>query len=115
MTEHARPTPPPETPSTPRPDLGRELARVALGPDVPTFEDLRYAVYAEARSLFQRGEKIRLLVLGREIFEILDRRLVFRTAAHKGPPHVITPYGNLLVMQMDPQGEDEALTFLILG
>jgi hypothetical protein len=55
---------------------------------------------------------MRRLLLSRDIYEILNRRLVFKTPAHKDAVHFVTPYGNLRVEQMD-EALDEPLSFII--
>jgi hypothetical protein len=46
------------------------------------------------------------------LLEILNRRLVFKTAAHKDLPHFITPYGNLEAEPMNAS-IDEPMSFII--
>ncbi len=88
------------------------LVRVKLSEDDLTYDAIKIAIYAQARYLYEKNQPIRTLLLSSDIYEILNRRLVFSTAAHKEQPHFITPYGNLRVEAM--QGDlDEPLSFII--
>lgn len=89
-----------------------DLVRVKLSEDDLSFETIKGAVYAQARYLFEREKPIAKLLLSKDLFEILNRRLVFKTAAHKDAPHFITPYGNLEVEVMN-EGLDEAMSFIV--
>jgi hypothetical protein len=104
-----------ETPPTIRPDL----VRVKLSEDELTFDAIKTAIYAQAHYLFENAQPsgrtigpLRVLLLSRDIYEILNRRLVFSTSAHKELPHFITPYGNLRVEEMQDD-LDEPLSFII--
>ena len=63
----------------------------------PDFDAVKQAIYGRMQELHDAGIAITRLVLSPDIYEILNTRLVFKTAAHKELPHLITPYGNLLV------------------
>ncbi len=76
------------------------------------YETIKEAIYAQSRYLYERGEHVATLLLSKDLHEILNRRLVFTTAAHKDPPHFITPYGNLQVEAMDEE-LDEPQSFII--
>ena len=88
------------------------LVRVQIAPDDLTYEAIKAAIYSQARYLYERGQKIRRLLLSKDVHEILSKRLVFKTAAHKDLPQFITPFGNLRVVQMDAS-LDEPLSFII--
>ena len=89
-----------------------DLVRIKLPEDDLTYDTIKNAIYAQARYLFEKGKPIRELLLSKDIYEILNRRLVFKTTAHKDLPHFITPYGNLRVVEMDAS-LDEPLSFII--
>ena len=89
-----------------------DLIRVKLSEDDLTYESIKNAIYAQARYLHEKESPISKLMLSKDLFEILNRRLVFKTAAHKDLPHFITPYGNLEVEAMDV-GVDEPMSFII--
>ena len=89
-----------------------DLVRVKLSEDDLSFDTIKSAIYAQARYLFEREKPIAKLLLSKDLFEILNRRLVFKTAAHKDAPHFITPYGNLEVEAMN-EGLDEAMSFIV--
>ncbi len=91
---------------------GPEILRVKLTDDDLTYDTIKSAIYAQARDLHARGDHIGKLLLSKDLFEILNRRLVFKTAAHKDLPHFITPYGNLEAEAMDV-GMDEPMSFII--
>ena|SRR5438128_203193 len=88
------------------------LVRIKLAEDDLTFDAIKTAIYSQARYLHEKGEAISKLLLSKDVYEILNRRLVFKTAAHKDRPHFITPYGNLRVEEMGPE-LDEPLSFII--
>ena len=92
--------------------VASDLVRIKLSEDDPTYETIKQAIYAQARYLFEKNQPIRQLLLSKDIYEILNRRLVFKTAAHKDLPHFITPYGNLRVEEMGASLE-EPLSFII--
>ena len=100
------------------PDVSSELVRVKLTEDDISFDTIKSAIYAQARYLFEKNnlahasDRVSKLLLSKDLFEILNRRLVFKTAAHHDLPHFITPYGNLEVEAMDA-GVDEPLSFII--
>jgi hypothetical protein len=96
------------------PDLSSssELIRVKLAEDDLSYEAIKQAIYAQARALHEGGNPIAKLHLSKDLFEILNRRLVFKTAAHKDLPHFITPYGNLEADEMNA-GMDEPMSFII--
>ena len=89
-----------------------DLVRVKLAEHDRSFDAIKSAIYAQARYLFEKGQPLSKLLLSNDVFEILDRRLVFKTAAHKDAPHFITPYGNLEVEKMDEEME-EPMSFII--
>ncbi len=89
-----------------------ELVRVKVGEEELSYEAIKNAIYAQARDLHEKGKPIAKVLLSRDLFEILNRRLVFTTAAHKDLPHFITPYGNLEAEGMNA-GIDEPMSFII--
>ena len=102
--------PEPETPPAIHPDL----VRVKIPEDSLTYDAIKTAIYAQARYLFEKGQAIKVLLLSQDIYEILNRRLLFKTPAHKELPHFVTPFGNLRVEQMSAD-LDEPLSFIIEG
>lgn len=94
------------------PEAPAELVRVKLLETDMTYDAIKSAIYAQSRYLFEKHEPLSKLLLSKDLYEILNRRLVFKTAAHKGPPHFITPYGNL---EVEVMGDDlnEPLSFII--
>ncbi len=97
---------------TDSPPSTADLIRVKLSEDDLTYETIKNAIYAQARDLHANGKPLAKLLLSKDLFEILNRRLVFKTAAHKDLPHFITPYGNLEAEAMNA-GMDEAMSFII--
>src|ERR1700733_14608078 len=99
-------------------DISSGLVRVKLPDDDLSFETIKLAIYAQTRYLFEKNRPVHStlhttkLLLSKDLFEILNRRLVFKTPAHNDLPHFITPYGNLEVEAMD-SGIDEPLSFII--
>ena len=99
-------------------ELSSGLVRVKMPESDLSFETIKTAIYAQARYLFEKNQPARSgdhaskLLLSKDLFEILNRRLVFKTAAHNDLPHFITPYGNLEVEAMGA-GIDEPLSFII--
>jgi hypothetical protein len=89
-----------------------DLVRIKLTEDDLTYETIKNAIYAQARYLHEKGKPIAKLLLSQDLFEILNRRLVFKTNAHKDLAHFITPYGNLEAEAMDA-GLDEPMSFII--
>jgi len=89
-----------------------DLVRVKLPENDLSYDTIKNAIYAQTHYLFDKGQSIAKLLLSKDLFEILNRRLVFTTAAHKDRPHFITPYGNLQVEVMDP-ALDESLSFIV--
>lgn len=79
-----------------------------------TYETIREAIFDQAQELYEAGRSLKHLLLSKDIYEILDKRLAFKTSAHKDPVHFITPHGNLEVMPMSPE-LDRPRTFLIEG
>jgi len=102
----------PEQASVIRADSVPDLVRIKLSEDDLSFETIKGAIYEQSRYLFERNHPIAKLLLSSDLFEILNRRLVFTTAAHKDAPHFITPYGNLEVEAMN-EGLDEAMSFIV--
>lgn len=108
----------PETPKPSQPanippsNEGYELVRVKLDPQDLSYEAIKTAIYSQARYLYEHATPMSLLLLSRDVYEILNRRLVFKTAAHRDLPQFITPFGNLRVQQMDETLDDE-LSFII--
>ena len=90
------------------------LVRVQVPETDLSYETIKAAIYAQARYLHGKGTPLRLLLLSTDIYEILNRRLVFKTAAHKELPHFITPFGNMRVQKMD-ETLDEPRSFIIEG
>jgi hypothetical protein len=99
--------------------------RVRLLTDDLSFDTIKSAIYAQARSLWEKNPPPRTpelaskLLLSKDLFEILNRRLVFTRPARVDDrsstndlPHFITPYGNLEVEAMD-EGIDEPFSFVI--
>jgi hypothetical protein len=97
---------------TDSPSNNADLIRVKLSENDLTYETIKNAIYAQARDLHEKGKPIAALLLSKDLFEILNRRLVFKTAAHKDLAHFITPYGNLEAEAMDA-GLDEPMSFII--
>jgi hypothetical protein len=99
-------------------NISSGLVRVQLPEDDLSFDTIKSAIYAQARYLFEKNQtslatdRASKLLLSKDLFEILNRRLVFKTAAHNDLPHFITPYGNLEVETMEA-GIDEPLSFII--
>ncbi len=89
-----------------------ELVRVKIADEDPSFETIKTAIYAQAKYFYEHKQLFSRLLLSQDLFEILNRRLVFKTAAHKDAPHFITPFGNLEVHAMGAD-LDEALSFII--
>jgi hypothetical protein len=87
--------------------------RIKLTENDVGYDAIKTAIYAQARYLFEKEKPIRELLLSKDLYEILNRRLVFKTSAHKDLPHFITPYGNLAVEQMGDD-LDEPISFLIV-
>ena len=101
--------PPDPDPVTP---VASDLVRVKLAEDNLSYETIKSAIYAQARYLYEKEKPITKLLLSKDLFEILNRRLVFKTAAHKDSPHFITPFGNLEAEAMD-ENLDEPMSFII--
>ena len=97
---------------TDSPSIVADLVRIKLADDDLSYETIKNAIYAQARYLYEKEKPIAKLMLSKDLFEILNRRLVFKTAAHKDLPHFITPYGNLRVEEMSASLE-EPLSFII--
>jgi hypothetical protein len=89
-----------------------DLVRVQLPEDDLSFDAIKAAIYSQARYLHEKGQPISHLLLSKDLHEILNRRLVFKTPAHKDQPHFITPYGNLTVEIMGDE-LDAPLSFII--
>jgi len=70
---------------------------IKLEPESMNFESIKNAVYHEMGRLHEVQQPRTTLKLGKDLYEILNRRLVFRTPAHKELPHFITPFGSLRV------------------
>ncbi len=98
--------------ATDPPSLAADLVRVKLSEDDLSYDTIKNAIYAQARDLHEKGRPFARLFLSRDLFEILNRRLVFKTAAHKDLPHFITPYGNLEVEEME-ESLEESMSFII--
>jgi hypothetical protein len=99
----------PETPE-PRPTTPPELTRIPH--EAMSFEEIKNAVYDRAGALTQAQKPFSRIRLGKELYEILNRRLVFKTPAHKELPHFITPFGSLRVQAVH-EGEIEHDAFVI--
>jgi|SRR6185312_4204993 len=86
--------------------------RIKISTEDLSFDVLKSTIYTQVQQLHEHGHVPTYLLLSSDIYEILNKRLVFKTAAHKEHPHLITPYGNLLVMQMTAE-LDQPLSFII--
>jgi hypothetical protein len=106
-----RPVSDPEQSASVPQDIEQTI-RVKVLPDDLSYEAIKSAIYEHAQDLSQSPLAMRRLLLSRDIYEILNRRLVFKTAAHKDAVHFVTPFGNLRVEQMD-EALDEPLSFII--
>jgi len=99
-------------------DISPGLVRVKLTENDISYDAIKSAIYAQTRYLFEKNQSARTtdhapkLLLSKDLFEILNRRLVFKTTAHNDLPHFITPYGNLEVEVME-SGTDDPLSFII--
>lgn len=91
---------------------GYTPVRVKVLQDDLTYDAIKGAIYAQVQYLHEKGRPIATLLLSSDLYEILNRRLVFKTPAHKEKPYFITPYGNLHVDVMD-SGLDEPLSFMV--
>lgn len=69
--------------------------------EAQSFEEIKNAVYERASELSKAQKPFGVLKLGKDLYEILNRRLVFRTPAHKELPHFITPFGSLRVQTVN--------------
>lgn len=74
-----------------------EQTSVRIPHEQLTYESIKAAVYDHAKRLYDQKRTITTLHLGKDLYEILNKRLVFRTAAHRELPHFITPSGSLRV------------------
>ncbi len=92
--------------------MDADLIRVKLSEDDLTFDTIKNAIYTQARDLHERAKPIAKLLLSKDLFEILNRRLVFKTNTHKDLAHFITPYGNLEAEAMN-ESMDEPMSFII--
>ncbi|MDP4198393.1 MAG: hypothetical protein Q8922_04250 [Bacteroidota bacterium] len=99
--------------------------RVKVLPNELTYDSIKGAIYAQAKYLREKGRPMATLMLSRDLYEILNRRLVFKAPAHGGDaaksekassarekPFFITPYGNLRVEVMNEE-LDEPLSFIV--
>ncbi|MEO6940889.1 MAG: hypothetical protein ABI444_12255 [Candidatus Kapaibacterium sp.] len=101
--------------------------RVAMLVEDLTYEKIKSAIYQHVQQIYELGEQMSYLMLSTDIYEILNKRLVFKPPAHKtddknskedrsskegSTAHFITPYGNLLVAKMDAATDAEH-TFLV--
>lgn len=89
-----------------------DFVRVKLDESDLSFETVKTAIYAHARFLYEQNTPLQKVLISKDLFEILNRRMVFKTAAHRDRPHFITPYGNLEVEPM-PDDLEEAASFII--
>ena len=80
--------------------------------EAQSFEEIKNAIYERASELWKAQKQFGVLKLGKDLYEILNRRLVFRTPAHKELPHFITPFGSLRVQTVH-EGEIEHDAFVI--
>ncbi len=62
------------------------------------FEGIKNSIYRQMKLVVGSGASVSKLRLAADIYEILNKRLVFKTAAHKEAPNLITPFGNLHVL-----------------
>jgi hypothetical protein len=83
--------------SEPLPTDATDHRRLEFALPLPGFEEIKYAIYERMRLLHEQKMSAQELHLSRDIYEILNKRLVFKTGAHKEASNFITPYGNLLV------------------
>jgi hypothetical protein len=97
---------------TDSPSIPADLVRVKLSEDDLSYDTIKNAIYAQASDLHEKEKPFARLLLSRDLFEILNRRLVFKTAAHKDLPHFITPYGNLEAEAME-ESLEEPMSFII--
>ena len=89
-----------------------QFRHVQLPESELNFEDIKNAIYLQMQILSEENMPAELLRLSRDIYEILNKRLVFKSAAYKETAHFITPYGNLIVA--DPKAEvPEPRSFVI--
>lgn len=77
-----------------------------------SFEEIKNAIYEQAGAYAKLQRPFSKLRLGKDLYEILNRRLVFKTPAHKELPHFITPFGSLRVQNVT-DGELEPDAFVI--
>ncbi|HEY3876382.1 MAG TPA: hypothetical protein VGM92_12980 [Candidatus Kapabacteria bacterium] len=94
------------------PNPALDILRVKLDENQLSFETIKSAIYAHARFLYEQNAPFQKLLVSKDLFEILNRRMVFKTAAHRDHPHFITPYGNLEVEPMT-DALDEQASFII--
>ncbi len=62
---------------TDSPSNNSDLIRVKLSEDDLTYETIKNAIYTQARYLHEKGKPIAKLLLSKDLFEILNRRIVF--------------------------------------
>ena len=89
-----------------------DFVRVKLDENDLAFDTVKNAIYAHARFLYEQNAPLEKLLISKDLFEILNRRLVFTTTAHRDHPHFITPYGNLQV-ELQPEALEETASFII--
>lgn len=80
------------------------LLRIELE-GLASFDEVKKLIYSRMQELHAARQHVTHLELTTDIYEILNKRLVFKTAAHKELPHLITPYGNLVVEPPAQSGE----------
>jgi hypothetical protein len=100
----------PKTPQEPQPNPSTEITRIPH--EAQSFEEIKNAVYERAAALWKAQKQFSKVKLGKDLYEILNRRLVFRTPAHKELPHFITPFGSLRVVTVN-ENEIEHDAFVI--
>ena len=99
-------------PETPESDLIASSDPTHISHEAMSFEEIKNAVYERAAALWKEQKPFTRIRLGKDLYEILNRRLVFRTPAHKELPHFITPFGSLRVQTVH-EGEIEHDAFVI--
>jgi hypothetical protein len=100
----------PELPAPSQQNLPPETTHVPH--ESQSFEEIKNAVYERAAALWKAQKPFSKIRFGKDLYEILNRRLVFRTPAHKELPHFITPFGSLRVLAVH-EGEIENDAFVI--
>jgi hypothetical protein len=113
MPESTQPTSPtqPASPAQPATQQSSPAVekKIRLAEDEINFESIKNSIYLQTGLLHEAQLPAKTLRLGKDLYEILNRRLVFRTPAHKELPHFITPFGSLRVQHVNgSELEDDA-------